>query len=57
MYDIDVGEGPTTSDEIYVILEEENGGEFKAKYVEVTEEHTISGHIDDMVLTKKSNQE
>ena len=29
-YDIDVGEGPTTSDEIYVILEEENGGEFKA---------------------------
>jgi hypothetical protein len=43
-YDIDVGEGPTTSDEIYVILEEE-------------EEHTISSWIGDVVLTKKSNQE
>lgn len=56
-YDIDVGEGPTTSDEVYVIVEEENGGEFETKYVEVTEGHTLSGHIDDIVLTKKSNQE
>lgn len=56
-YDIDVGEGLITSDEIYAILEEKNGGEFETKYVEVTEEHTISGHIDDIVLTKKSNQE
>ena len=36
---------------------EENGGEFETKYVEVTEEHTMSGHIGDVVLTKKSNQE
>lgn len=35
----------------------ENGGEFETKFVEVTEEHTISGWIGDVVLTEKSNQE
>lgn len=36
---------------------EENGGEFETKYVEVTEEHTISGWLGDVVLTEKSKKE
>lgn len=36
---------------------EANGGEFETKYLKITAEHTMSGHIGDIVLTKKSNQE